>query len=89
MGFFADKISQDHHSWFTNLIKQQEYEEALIKKGNHFSRAQAIYERNAQTFRALTLWLITMGMMISYSMLEVGWSFSGKLYMFMLCNLLL
>jgi hypothetical protein len=80
LGFFADKISEDHDTWFTNLVKRKEYEEAFVKKKDMLSRVRAIFDQNSTTIRAVTVWLITMGMMISYSMFEIGWSFRGTQY---------
>lgn len=78
LGFFADKISEDHDNWFTNLIQQKEYEEAFAKDTHIFNRIRAIYDQHAPTLRAVSVWLIALGIMISYSMLQIGWSFKVR-----------
>ncbi|CAB9529837.1 expressed unknown protein [Seminavis robusta] len=80
LGFFADKISEDHDNWFTNLIQQREYEEAFSGSGNFASKASAIFDFYAPTLRAVAVWLIALGIMISYSMLEFGWSYNQAQY---------
>lgn len=85
LGFFADKISEDHDNWFTNLIQQKEYEEAFQKSSSMLSRFRAIFDQHAPTLRAVSIWLTTMGIMISYSMLEVGWSFTEAQYFAITC----
>ena len=80
LGFFADKISEDHDNWFTNLIQQKEYEEAFVKGSTFSERARAVFDQHAPTLRAVSVWLIALGMMIAYSMLEVGWSFKEAQY---------
>lgn len=78
LGFFADKISEDHDNWFTNLIQQQEYEKAFAKNTSFVSRIRAIFDQHAPTLRAVSVWLIAMGVMIAYSMYEIGWSFKVR-----------
>lgn len=80
LGFFADKISEDHDNWFTNLIQQKEYEEAFNKGTTLADRARAAFDQHAPTLRAVSVWLIALGMMIAYSMLEIGWSFKVAQY---------
>ena len=70
----------DHDNWFTNLIQQKEYEEAFNKSSDACSRFRAIFDQHAPTLRAVSVWLIAMGIMIAYSMLEVGWSFTEAQY---------
>jgi len=80
LGFFADKISEDHDNWFTNLIQQKEYEEAFRKNQRGIDRIRAILDQHAPTLRALSVWLIAIGTMIAYTMLEIGWSFKEAQY---------
>lgn len=78
LGFFADKISEDHDNWFTNLIQQKEYEEAFSKGTTSMDRARAVFDQHAPTLRAVSVWLIALGIMISYSMLEIGMIFPNE-----------
>ncbi|CAB9514833.1 expressed unknown protein [Seminavis robusta] len=80
LGFFADKISEDHDNWFTNLIQQKDYEEAFKGGGSFASKTGAIFDFYAPTVRAVSVWLIALGIMISYSMLEIGWSYAEAQY---------
>lgn len=80
LGFFADKISEDHDNWFTNLMQQKEYEAAFTGDTTLAKRFKAIFDMHEPTIRAVLVWLIMLGIMITYSMLEVGWSFQNAQY---------
>ena len=79
LGFFADKIGEDHDNWFVNMVQQQRYEEAF-RNGTFTDKAKEWFVQNAPALRAIGLFIFWIGIMIMYSMVEIGWSFTEAQY---------
>lgn len=80
LGFFADKIGEDHDNWFVNLIQQQKYEAAFAKGKTLTSKIKHTFIQHAAPLRAVGLWVFWIGLMIFYTMIQVGWSFTEAQY---------
>jgi hypothetical protein len=79
LGFLADKIGEDHDNWFVNMVQQQRYEEAM-RKGSFTDKLKESFVQNAASLRAVGLWIVWIGAMILYSMVEIGWTFTEAQY---------
>lgn len=80
LGFFADKIVESHDEWFMHLLQQEEFENEMKRNKNIFFRIRAWVKFNWDSLRAIVLWFIWVGIMIMYSMIQVGWPFSQAQY---------
>lgn len=79
LGFFADKVVEDSDDWFTNLMQKREYEKAIKDRRFHI-RLLAWCKYNYESLRAILIWLVWLGIMIMYSMINVGWPFREAQY---------
>ena len=80
LGFFADKIGEDHDNWFINMVQQEKYEAAFAAGKSWKSKFKHTFIQHAPAIRAVGLWLAWIGIMIFYSMVNVGWSFTEAQY---------
>jgi len=80
LGFFADKISEDHDNWFTNLVQAQAYEKSVTQSKSPFVLAKAYLIQYESQIRAVGVWLIWIGIMTIYSMYGLGWNFVEAQY---------
>ncbi|CAB9514832.1 expressed unknown protein [Seminavis robusta] len=80
LSFFADKIGEDHDNWFTNLVQQKAYEESIRNSRDPWVLLKAIYVQYEAIIRAITVWVIWIGIMIVYSIWGLGWSYVQAQY---------
>ena len=80
LGFFAEKIGQDYDSWFTQQEERRAYEESFTQGKGVWKKLKCWYTEYSESVRPVVLWLVWIGAMIAYSMVEVGWSFTQAQY---------
>lgn len=79
LGFFGDKIGEDYGSWFTQQKEHLKYESAK-KDMKYWKQVKYWFNENSESVRPVILWLVWIGIMIAYSMIELGWSFTEAQY---------
>jgi xanthosine utilization system XapX-like protein len=80
LGFFAEKIGEDHDNWFTNLMQAQAYERALKEDGSVGNLLKQVYIQYEAPIRAVCAWIIWLGIMIVYSIYGVNWPYVQAQY---------
>lgn len=80
LGFFADKVGEDFGNWFEQQRQQQKYENAQAEGKTYAKKLWYWAIHNQEHLRAVGLWILWISMMITYSMIQVGWSFTEAQY---------
>jgi hypothetical protein len=80
LGFFADKIGEDHDNWFINMVQAKAYQDTIKNSKNPIVLLKAVYVQYEATIRAVGVWLIWIGIMITYSIWGLKWPFVQAQY---------
>mmetsp|Transcript_58828 Transcript_58828/g.124958 ORF Transcript_58828/g.124958 Transcript_58828/m.124958 type:complete len:368 (-) Transcript_58828:257-1360(-) len=87
LGVYAEYAMKDRDSWFTKLLKQQEYEEAFSRaseSGSHrynwYLKARLYYDHNKDVIIPVSLWLTWLFMMMMNGRYAVGFSWPTTQY---------
>lgn len=75
LGFFADKITADNASWFTNLLATQEHEKELEANKSFVQYCKHYWFTYSAQIRAVMAWLVWVAIMIAYSCAGLGWTY--------------
>jgi hypothetical protein len=77
LGFFAEKVTKERKSWFTRMQKQKEIEESIRQRHALFQgNIRAWLFNNSKALKAVSLWLMFIAAMITYSMVALEWPFA-------------
>ena len=80
LGFFADKIVEDADDWFVNLLQKQEYKRRIAGDKHIITRVRAWITYHSEQLRSIGIWLFWVCLMITYSMIHIGWPISQAQY---------
>lgn len=80
MGFFADKIGEDHDNWFINMVQAKAYQDTMQNSQSPVVLMKAVYVQYEAPIRAVGAWLIWIGIMITYSIWGLEWPFVQAQY---------
>ena len=73
LGFFADAVGQDFGNWFEQQQQRQEYENALKNGKGYFHKIKYWIVDKEEDIRAVAIWFVWVFIMITYSMVQIGW----------------
>ena len=80
LSFFAEKIRENHDDWFTNLLQNKIYEETMNNSRNPLTMLKTFYNKYEAPIRAVMVWVSWIGIMATYSLYGVGWSYVQAQY---------
>ena len=81
LGFFADQVVADNDDWFLNAQQLAEYEYNTSKEQPLSTRLIEFIRFHSSKFKMLLLWLLFIGGMVAYSLIEFSdWSIDESLY---------
>lgn len=80
LGFFADKIGEDHDNWFINMVQAKAYQDTMQNSQSPVVLMKAVYVQYEAPIRAVGAWLIWIGIMITYSIWGLEWPFVQAQY---------
>jgi len=80
LGLFADKVGEDHDNWFINMVQAKAYRDTIENSTSFFVLSKAIYVQYEAPIRSVGVWLICVGIMITYSIWGLEWPFIQALY---------
>jgi hypothetical protein len=80
LGFFAEKVGEDHDNWFTNLVQDKAFEEIMRNSKNPVVVLKALYIKYEAQIHAILAWVIWIGIMVVYSIFGYGWTYVQAQY---------
>lgn len=80
LGFFADKIGEDHDNWFINMVQAKAYQDTIENSRSPIVLFKAIYVQYEAPIRAVGAWLVWIGIMITYSIWGLEWPYVQAQY---------